>query len=491
MKAGSTHTSDRARMLWAFAITSIALFMTTLDNLVVTTALPVIRHDLHASLSGLEWMVNAYTLTFAVLLLTGAALGDRFGRRRLFAIGLAIFTGGSALAALAGSANELIAARAIQGLGGAIVLPLTLTILSAAVPPNRRGVALGAWGGIGGLAVALGPLVGGAIVQGISWQWIFWLNVPFGLVLIPLALQQAPGDARLERPARPARPRPLGRRPAGDRVGSRSRQRCRLDVGRGRLRSARRRGRPRTVRPLGAPRSGADAADALLPQPHLHRSQRRLAVHVRRDVRLDLPARPVLPDRAGRLAASVGPSHPALDGDADPDRPDRRAALRPDRRPPDHGHRPRAPGNRPRLDRSHPDDDAALLEHRHSLRALRHRDGDVLRARRQRRPLLGQARGRGSGIGRQQRDPRARRRVRRRGAGRGLLPLRRLPDPRQLRPGRHPGPLPRRRDRRDRRSGSPVHSAASQDLGRGTAGRAQRPRRRVGCRSQPASSSSA
>src|SRR5437764_13599589 len=187
MKAPSTHTSDRARMLWAFAITSIALFMTTLDNLVVTTALPVIRHDLHASLSGLEWMVNAYTLTFAVLLLTGAALGDRFGRRRMFAIGLAIFTGGWALAALAGSANELIAARAIQGLGGAIVLPLTLTILSAAVPPNRRGVALGAWGGIGGLAVALGPLVGGAVVQGISWHWIFWINVPIGLALVPLS----------------------------------------------------------------------------------------------------------------------------------------------------------------------------------------------------------------------------------------------------------------------------------------------------------------
>src|SRR3954451_6230267 len=187
MKAQSNN-SDRARMFWAFAITSIALFMTTLDNLVVTTALPVIRHDLHASLAGLEWMVNAYTLTFAVLLLTGAALGDRFGRRRLFVIGLSIFTGGSALAALAGSANELIAARAIQGLGGAIVLPLTLTILSAAVPPKRRGLALGAWGGIGGLAVALGPLVGGAIVQGISWQWIFWLNVPFGLILIPLAL---------------------------------------------------------------------------------------------------------------------------------------------------------------------------------------------------------------------------------------------------------------------------------------------------------------
>jgi EmrB/QacA subfamily drug resistance transporter len=175
-------------MLWTFAITSIALFMTTLDNLVVTTALPVIRKDLHASLQGLEWTVNAYTLTFAVLLLTGAALGDRFGRRRMFTIGLAIFTLASAAAALAGSPNELIAARAIQGMGGAIVLPLTLTILSAAVPPARRGIALGAWGGISGLAVAIGPLVGGAVVQGISWQWIFWLNVPIGLLLIPAAM---------------------------------------------------------------------------------------------------------------------------------------------------------------------------------------------------------------------------------------------------------------------------------------------------------------
>jgi len=191
-------------MLWTFAITSIALFMTTLDNLVVTTALPVIRRDLHASLQGLEWTVNAYTLTFAVLLLTGAALGDRFGRRRLFTIGLVIFTGASAAAALAGSPGELIAARAVQGLGGAIVLPLTLTILSAAVPAERRGVALGAWGGISGLAVALGPLVGGAIVQGISWQWIFWLNVPIGLLLIPVAwrrLQETHGpNDRLDLP---------------------------------------------------------------------------------------------------------------------------------------------------------------------------------------------------------------------------------------------------------------------------------------------------
>ncbi len=173
---------------WTFAISSIALFMVTLDNLVVTTAIPVIRRDLHAGLSGLEWTVNAYTLTFAVLLLTGAALGDRFGRRRMFALGLGIFTLASAAAALSTSIGMLDAARAVQGLGGAIVLPLTLTILSAAVPPERRGLALGAWGGISGLAVAFGPVVGGAVVDGISWHWVFWLNVPIGLVLIPLAL---------------------------------------------------------------------------------------------------------------------------------------------------------------------------------------------------------------------------------------------------------------------------------------------------------------
>ncbi len=180
MKTGS-------RTAWTFVITSVALFMVTLDNLVVTMALPVIREDLNASLSQLEWTVNAYTLTFAVFLLTGAALGDRFGRKRMFVIGIVIFTLASAAAALAPSIEALVIARAIQGLGGAMVTPLTLTLLSAAVPAEKRGLALGAWGGIGGLAVALGPVVGGAIVEGISWQWIFWLNVPIGLVLVPLA----------------------------------------------------------------------------------------------------------------------------------------------------------------------------------------------------------------------------------------------------------------------------------------------------------------
>src|SRR6266511_2874482 len=179
-----------AKTFWTFVITSVALFMVTLDNLVVTTALPVIRKDLGASLADLEWTVNAYTLTFAVLLLTGAALGDRFGRRRLFTIGMGVFTLGSIGAALAPNVEALVAFRALQGFGGAFVTPLTLTILSAAVPADKRGLALGAWGGIGGLAVAIGPLVGGAFVQGISWQWIFWLNVPIGLVLMPLAARR-------------------------------------------------------------------------------------------------------------------------------------------------------------------------------------------------------------------------------------------------------------------------------------------------------------
>jgi EmrB/QacA subfamily drug resistance transporter len=182
--------THKRNIWWTFAITSTALFMVTLDNLVVTTTLPVIRVDLHAGISGLEWTVNAYTLSFAVLLLTGAALGDRFGRRLVFSIGIGIFTLASAAAALAPTIGALDAARAVQGLGGAIVMPLTLTILSSAVPAERRGLALGAWGGISGLAVAFGPVVGGAVVNGISWHWIFWLNVPFGIVLLPLALRR-------------------------------------------------------------------------------------------------------------------------------------------------------------------------------------------------------------------------------------------------------------------------------------------------------------
>src|SRR5215218_6238698 len=177
----------RTRPGWTLAIVSIALFMTALDNLVVGVALPSIRADLSGSIESLEWTVNGYTLAFAVFLLTGAALGDRFGRRRMFLVGLSIFTLASAASALAPSIEALIAARAVQGFGAAIVTPLTLTLLSEAVPANRRGAALGVWAGVTGLGVAMGPLVGGAVVEGISWHWIFWLNVPVGIALLPLA----------------------------------------------------------------------------------------------------------------------------------------------------------------------------------------------------------------------------------------------------------------------------------------------------------------
>jgi EmrB/QacA subfamily drug resistance transporter len=179
--------TGRGRPMATFIVTSAALFMGQLDNLVVTMALPAIKSHLHASLSSLEWTVNAYTLTFAVLLLPGATLGDRFGRKKMFMIGLAIFTTASALAALSSTANELVVARALQGVGGAIITPLTLTLLSVAVAPTKRGLALGAWGAVAGLAIAVGPVVGGAIVEGASWSWIFWLNVPIGIVLLPVA----------------------------------------------------------------------------------------------------------------------------------------------------------------------------------------------------------------------------------------------------------------------------------------------------------------
>ena len=177
----------RSRAAWAVVITGLALFMASLDNLVVSTALPVIRVHLHAGLSGLEWTVNAYTLTFAVLLLSAAALGERFGRRWIFVAGIALFTASSAAAALAPSIGMLIAARALQGAGGAMIMPLSLTLLSAAVRPERRNAALGIWGAIGGCAVAIGPLVGGAVTSGWAWQYIFWLNVPVGLALLPMA----------------------------------------------------------------------------------------------------------------------------------------------------------------------------------------------------------------------------------------------------------------------------------------------------------------
>jgi EmrB/QacA subfamily drug resistance transporter len=185
-----SRAQDAPHKTWTVVLASLGVFMTALDTLVVTTSLPVLRVSLHGSLSSLEWTVNAYNLAFACLLLTGAALGDRFGRRRMFTIGIGVFTAASAAAALSPDVGVLVAARAVQGAGAAIVFPLTLTLISEAFPVEKRGAAIGLWGGITGLAVAAGPVVGGAVVGGISWHWIFWLNVPVGLALIPLAARR-------------------------------------------------------------------------------------------------------------------------------------------------------------------------------------------------------------------------------------------------------------------------------------------------------------
>jgi EmrB/QacA subfamily drug resistance transporter len=185
-------TTNTRAQTWTLALTSVAALMVALDALVVATALSTIRRDLHASLSTLEWTVNAYGLAFAVLLMTGAALGDRFGRRRLFVIGIGLFVAASVGCGVAPGVGWLIAARAVQGCGAALIMPLAMALLSAAFPPQRRGAALGVFTGVTGLAVVGGPLVGGVIAQNIDWQWIFWVNVPIGLVVAPLVLARVP-----------------------------------------------------------------------------------------------------------------------------------------------------------------------------------------------------------------------------------------------------------------------------------------------------------
>ena len=178
---------NRSSRGWTLALTSIAFIMVTLDALVVVTALPAIHREFGGDLAQLEWTINAFTLTFAAGIITAAALGDRFGRRRIFVLGLGLFTAASAACALAPDAAVLVGARAVQGLGAAMVMPLSLTILVAAFPPERRGAIIGIWGALGGLGVAGGPLVGGAITQGLDWHWIFWINVPIGVVALILS----------------------------------------------------------------------------------------------------------------------------------------------------------------------------------------------------------------------------------------------------------------------------------------------------------------
>jgi EmrB/QacA subfamily drug resistance transporter len=181
-----------AQKVWTLLLTSIAFFMVALDSLVVVTALPAIHREVGGSISTLEWTVNAFTLTYAAGIITAAALGDRLGRRLMFLVGLAVFTASSVACAVAPSAGLLIAARAAQGIGAAMVMPVSLTILTTAFSAERRGAIVGIWGGIGGLAVAAGPVVGGAITQGLSWHWIFWVNAPIGAIAILLSVLRLP-----------------------------------------------------------------------------------------------------------------------------------------------------------------------------------------------------------------------------------------------------------------------------------------------------------
>ena len=296
------HTPEARSHLRTFAITGAGLFMFALDRQVVATALPAIRRELSTSLQALEWTVNAYTLTFAVLLLTAAALGDRFGRRRVFSIGVAIFTAGSAACALAPSATTLIAARALQGIGGAIITPLSLTILATATPPARRGAVLGAWGAIAGGAASLGPVVGGALTTAISWHWIFWINVPVGIALIPLAC------TNLEESHGPRRPLDL----VGIALSGAALLACAwalIDTARSGWGSARvlaplllGAAAAARLRRLGAARARADAADALLQLTCVLGRGGRLAAVVLLVPRRSVPGRAAPPDRTVRHA---------------------------------------------------------------------------------------------------------------------------------------------------------------------------------------------
>jgi hypothetical protein len=273
--------------------------MTALDALVVTTALGTIRQDFDASIEALEWTVNAYTLSLAVLLMTGAAFGDRFGRRRMFAAGLTLFVAASVACALAGNVVWLIAARAVQGAGAALVMPLGMALLSAAYPREERGKALGIFGSITGLALIAGPVIGGAVADGLAWQWIF-LDQPSDR-----PRHRSAGASSHSRepwdgwPVRRRRSHPRDSRGACNRVGADARQSCRLDEP-GNHRGSACRHRPfRGLRRLGAARRRADGADALFSSARLFVGRRRELAVLCGDVRHPVPAAAVLSDSTG------------------------------------------------------------------------------------------------------------------------------------------------------------------------------------------------
>ncbi len=328
------------------AAASVPMFMATLDNLVMTNALPVLHSEMGASVEELQWFVNAYTLAFASAILIASALGDRFGRRTLFAIGIAVFGAGSVLAALSTDPGQLIAARAVQGLGAAGVMPLSLALLSGAVPPARRALAIGIWGGVSGLGVAVGPLVGGAIMEGWDWQAIFWINVPVALIAIPLALVVLNNDfgarARIDVPGAVL----AAARRAGARARDRARERRRLGLARRHRRDRRRRAPDRRVPGVAAAREGPADAAAAVPRPLvLDHERRRLRVQLRH-LRLGVHPHPVPAGRAGLDPARGRRADHAVDARADDRRPDRRHPRPPRRHAGAAGARPRPAGCR-------------------------------------------------------------------------------------------------------------------------------------------------
>ena len=336
----------RSRNGWTLVLAGLGAFMAALDVVVVATALPTLQTHLGASLADLEWTINAYNLVFGCLMLTGAALGDRFGRRRMYVLGLVVFVLGSAMAALSPGTGTLIAARVVQGAGAAMLVPLTLTLISEAFPAEKRGAAIGIWGGITGLGVAAGPVVGGAIVQGISWQWIFWLNVPVGLAVAALSALRL-RESRGPRPQLDFTGMALAgialfaltwapvRAPSAGWGSSRGH---RLVRGRGRV--------PGRVPGLGTARPVSDAAAGLLPPPRLRHRERGDLLPVHLADRVPVLHHPAVPDRAGLLAAAGWPADPGLDGHAHAGRAGRRRARRQDRQPAVHRRRPGHAGRR-------------------------------------------------------------------------------------------------------------------------------------------------
>ena len=354
MSASNPDTMRAAgpRLGWVLGLTSTAYFMVVLDSVVVITALPRMQRDLHVGLASLQWTLTAYNIAFAAGIITAAAAGDRFGRRRIFNFGLAVFTVASAVCALAPNVNALIAARTVQGLGGAIVLPLSLTILTTAFPAERRGMIVGIYGGLAGLAVAMGPIIGGAVTEAIDWHWIFWINVPIGAVALPLALRLLPESHGAPERLDP-RCHAAHRRRRRHRVGLGPRQPGGLDERGDHRLPGLRRCPARRLRRLGTARPRTDGATAPVPQTRVRGRQRHDLPDVWCDLRRRLLRHPGVPVRP-RLLAGLGRRTPApLLRHADVDLTDRGRGLRPHRPPAGHGDRPLLADSRVRLGRHH------------------------------------------------------------------------------------------------------------------------------------------